>query len=422
MVNESSNRAAEIQEVVKKLGYSSLEEIKKEKALLTKLEGLMKELGTASDVSEDEAEEIKDEVVAKGEPKSLANKAGEKEEDGEPGGTAEVAEDAAEEIEDDTLAMGEPEDHSEEEGEAVVTTDQEVTDEVPAEADDEDAGNVVPKARIMTFEEFIQEKEVTVNKHVTYQSDEEEPEDYSVPVAERKGADGIIVKDNMGRALAIAGSDVADYKKGKDVWASDEDGEEYEINIDHTDIISEDAAEEIKDEIVAMGEPQDHSEAEGEVVVTKDHEVTEEPETSEDETDEHGEAVVEKQSVEGSAAVNMMKVSKPGRKLTISGRTYTEQSNQKWIGPDGKEVDWTKLASIAAAQGKRQVVFEHESVNEKEITNEKDFEEYAMEIMKQAHPDDFDEEIATKVVTDLKAKYKGDFGKMVGALQSGMGS
>jgi len=303
MVNESSNRAAEIQEVVKKLGYSSLEEIKKEKALLTKLEGLMKELGTASDVSEDEAEEIEDGVVAKGEPKSLAGMAGEKEEDGEPGGTAEVAEDAAEEIEDETVAMGEPKDHSEEEGEAVVTMDQEVTDEVPAEADDEDAGNAVPKARIMTFEEFIQEKEVTVNKHVTYQSDEEEPEDYSVPVA-----------------------------------AS-------------ADPLAEDSAEEIEDETVAMGEPQDHSEAEGEAVITRDQEVTEEPETSEDEPEEHGEVVVEK-----------------------------------------------------------------------EITNEKDFEEYAMEIMKQAHPDDFDDEIATKVVTDLKAKYKGDFGAMVGALQSGMGA
>jgi len=204
----------------------------------------------------------------------------------------------------------------------------------------------------MTFEEFIQEKEVTVNKHVTYQSDEEEPEDYSVPVAERKGADGIIVRDiNRGIALAIAASDVADYKKGKDVFASDEDGEEYEINIDYTEVISEDASEEIEDETVAMGEPQDHSEAEGEVVVTRDQEVTEEPETSEDEPEEHGEVVVEK-----------------------------------------------------------------------EITNEKDFEEYAMEIMKQAHPDDFDEEIATKVVTDLKAKYKGDFGAMVGALQSGMGA
>ena len=115
--------------------------------------------------------------------------------------------------------------------------------------------------------------------------------------------------------------------------------------------VDENASEEIEDEIVAMGEPKTHSDAEGEVVVTKDQEVTEKPETSEDETDEHGEVVVEK-----------------------------------------------------------------------EITNEKDFEEYAMEIMKQAHPDDFDEEIATKVVADLKAKYKGDFGKMVGALQSGMGS
>jgi len=348
MVNESSNRAAEIQEVVKKLGYSSLEEIKKEKALLTKLEGLMKELGTARDVSEDEAEEIEDEVVAKGEPKSLANKTGEKEEDGEPGGTAEVAEDAAEEIEDEIVAMSEPEDHSEEEGEAVVTRDQEVTDEVPAEADDEDAGNEVPKARIMTFEEFIQEKEVTVNKHVTYQSDEEEPEDYSVPVA--ASADPLAEEDEEEEEEHYKDAAEDDYEHiaalKKD--AHDDKEEEEELKDDGVD---EDAAEEIEDETVAMGEPQDHSEAEGEIVVTRDQEVTEEPETSEDESEEHGEVVVEK-----------------------------------------------------------------------EITNEKDFEEYAMEIMKQAHPDDFDEEIATKVVTDLKAKYKGDFGAMVGALQSGMGA
>ena len=61
-------------------------------------------------------------------------------------------------------------------------------------------------------------------------------------------------------------------------------------------------------------------------------------------------------------------------------------------------------------------------ISEKEITNEKDFEEYAMKILKQAHPDDFDEELASKVVSDLKAKYKDDFGSMVGALQGGMGS
>ena len=60
-------------------------------------------------------------------------------------------------------------------------------------------------------------------------------------------------------------------------------------------------------------------------------------------------------------------------------------------------------------------------VVEAKVTSEKDFEEYAMAVLKKAHPDNFDQEIADKVVADLKAKYKGDFGAMVGALQSGMG-
>ena len=349
LVTESTGKAAEIQEVVKKLGYNSLEEIKKEKALLTKLEGLMKELGTSVNVSEDEAEEIEDKVLAKGAPKSLVSKMGKKEEDGEPGGEGEVAEGTEDEIEKKIVKKGEPKAHHEEEGEEVVTKDQKVTSDVEGEEDDEDAGVKVPKARIMTFEEFISEREVTVNKNVSYRDDAEE-EDEALPVAERKGSDGIIVKDNMGRALAVAAGDVADYKKGKDVWASDEDGEEYEINIDDTDIISEDASEEIEDETVAMGKPKKHSSVEGDVFVTTDQEIEEDPEESEDESDVHATVVVEKK-----------------------------------------------------------------------ITSEKDFEEYAMEIMKRAHPDNFDQEIADKVVADLKDKYKGDFGAMVGALQSGMG-
>jgi len=60
-------------------------------------------------------------------------------------------------------------------------------------------------------------------------------------------------------------------------------------------------------------------------------------------------------------------------------------------------------------------------VTEQKISNEKEFEEYAMEILKKSHPDDFDQEVADKVVSGLKSKYKSDFGAMVGALQSSMG-
>lgn len=309
LVTESTGKAAEIQEVVKKLGYNSLEEIKQEKALLTKLEGLMKELGKAGDVSEDEAEEIEDKVVAKGTPKSLAAKMGKKEEDGEPGGEEGLEEDEAEEIEADTVKLGEPEDHEEEEGEEVVTKDQKITSKVPSVSDDETQGTKVPKARIMTFEEFIRENEVTINKNVSYQDDEED-EDNALPVAEADEY-GIHVPLTMGNGSRTAAS--------------------------------------IANRVVSLGEPEKHEEEEGEVLVTSDQDITQKPKTSKDET-----------SVQATVVV------------------------------------------------------------EAKVTSEKDFEEYAMAVLKKAHPDNFDQEIADKVVADLKAKYKGDFGAMVGALTSGL--
>ena len=282
LVTESSDKAAEIQEVVKKLGYGSLKEIQQEKSLLTKLESLMKELAKSSDVSEDEAEEIEAKVIAKGSPKSLANKMGKKEQDGEPGGSneEEVDEDAAEDIEDAKLKLGEPESHGEDEGDVVVTKDQEVEEEPATSPEDEKAGIKIPKSRIMSFEQFVKEQTTTVNKNVSYRDDAEE-EDDALPVAE-------------------------------------------------------DTAEEIEDDTVALGKPRKHSEAEGEVAVTKDQDIT-------------------------------------------------------------------------------------QVVTEQKVSNEKEFEEYAISVLKKAHPDDFDQEVADKVVSGLKSKYKSDFGAMVGALQSSMG-
>lgn len=63
------------------------------------------------------------------------------------------------------------------------------------------------------------------------------------------------------------------------------------------------------------------------------------------------------------------------------------------------------------------------SVNEKEIKNEKDFTTYAEEILKQAHPDDYDEKIANKVISDLikDKKEDEDWGSVIGRLTSGFG-
>jgi hypothetical protein len=56
-----------------------------------------------------------------------------------------------------------------------------------------------------------------------------------------------------------------------------------------------------------------------------------------------------------------------------------------------------------------------------EIKSDKEFDAYADEVLKKAHPDDYDEAIAKKVKDGLKKKYKDDYGAAVGALTSGFG-
>lgn len=60
-------------------------------------------------------------------------------------------------------------------------------------------------------------------------------------------------------------------------------------------------------------------------------------------------------------------------------------------------------------------------IYEKKISGKKKFDKYVDDILKKAHPDDFDQKIANKIKQDLKRKYKNDFGAMIGALTSGFG-
>ena len=206
VITESAKVTPEaVEELIKKIGFDSIEELKKEKDLLSKLEALSKSISKKQDISEedieeDRAEDIEAEVSAKGTPKSLEGEGKEKEGDEEViASDAEVAEeyekdeDRAEDIEDEIVTMGKSKSLEKDKGE-VVTKDQEITKEVPAEADEvEDKDGVevaaeeeeTPKAtrRIMAFEDFVKEKEMTINKNVKYHDDDEEPEDYAVPVA-----------------------------------------------------------------------------------------------------------------------------------------------------------------------------------------------------------------------------------------------
>ena len=200
-ITESAKVTKEaVDELIKKIGFDSIEELKKEKDLLAKLEAMSKTFAKSNDISEDEieedrAEDIEDEMKVKGKAKSL-------EDSEDKGSDEEVVADVeeieelsgkAKEIEDEVNTIGATKSLEDKEGEEV-SDDQEITKEVPAEADevkDEDGVDVAseeketPKAtrRIMAFEDFIKEKETTINKNVNYHDDDEEPEDYAVPMA-----------------------------------------------------------------------------------------------------------------------------------------------------------------------------------------------------------------------------------------------
>ena len=351
-------------ELVKKLGYNNIDEIKKEKALLSKLESLLKEVNPKDDISEDDAEDIEDKVKSIGEPKSLEDKSGDKEEDDSTKDEeTEVSEedeeeDTSKEIEDDIVDLGEPEEKEEEEGETVVTNNQEITDEVEEETEKKP----VATRRIMTFEDFVKEEDVTVNKNVSYQDDEEEDEDSALPVA-----DSVDTTKEVKESDTVENSPIKSFSKFvSESYLSEEADNGPELKEETPDqngialpIAKGDGpktAAAVSDEIVKLGEPEEKDEKEGEELVTKDQTVTEVPATSKDEP-----------AVQGTVVVK-----------------------------EGK-------------------------ISEKEIKSDTEFAEYATELLKSAHGDDYDEAKAKEVIDGLTSKYKGDYGAMVGALQSTMG-
>ena len=590
---------AGVLDLVKKLGYSSLEEIAKEKKMLTKLESLLKDLPKKADISEDDAEEIEKKDIELGEPKSLEGEEGEEEGEGNPG--EEVAEadlDAeeleagdegedeevggagkavpkevgdgeatADEIEDDGLAMGEPEEQPGEEGAEKVSKDQDITKEVPDEEDDTEAGREIekeeesadtPKAtrRIKTFEDFLDEKEVTVNKNINYHDDDEEPEDYAVPVAasadplseddEEKGEED----EKKGDELEDKGDKKVDHEDDKEkvdhykgavksddeqidalkkdveydkeeeekakkdeshilsfdnfitekydkvVWGGDKgdkskthDGEDYEDEDkdesaknekfddvvlggnkgdkskthDGEDYEDEDKKEEKFDDVVLGGnkgdkskthdgedyEDEDKDEAVKEEVGKDEMEAkaeTIEDEVKDEEAGAAGEAIpVEKgdgsESAAGIAATTMEE-GKPKKQPESEGEEKvtkdqeitkepetspdevgTEEGGKVVTSVPDSDVSESLKRSILRSFGKteKEINESLKRINEKEIKSADEFKEYAMEVLKNAHGDKFDETKAEEVIKGLSDKYKDDYGAMVGALQSSMG-
>ena len=64
---------------------------------------------------------------------------------------------------------------------------------------------------------------------------------------------------------------------------------------------------------------------------------------------------------------------------------------------------------------------DEEEVSEAEVKSDDDFKDFAEATLKKAFGDDYDEEKAKEVIDGIIKKNKGDYGAMVGTLQSSVG-
>ena len=424
-INESADANHDaVMDLVKKMGYDSVEELKKEKNLLTKLEGIIKEFTPKQDISEDEleedrAEDIADEVKKKGEPRSLESEE-DKEED-KVGTEGEVAEEEETEEVDD-----------------LVTKDQEITKEVPAEADeveDEDGVEVAaeeeetPAAtkRIMAFEDFIKEKEVTVNKNVKYHDDDEdegEEDEKKGDELEDKGdvkvdhEDDKEKEDHYKGAVKSDDAEIDALKKDVEYDKEEEDDDDDDDDKNESRIMS--FANFVTEAYNSVDEEEEDVEAEEEEtveegvgeVITK----VEGDEIADEEAGDDGIAIPAEggdgSETAAGIAGDIMDMGKPKEQPASKG--------EELVTKDQKITSTVKGEADDLADGTE--VVKEAKVEEKEIKSADEFKEYAMSILKDAFGDEFDETKATETAEGLLKKYGEDYGAMVGALQSTMGS
>jgi len=459
-----------LDELIKGMGFNDIHELKKEKNLLSKLEALLKEVNPKNSISEDDAADIEDDINKKAEPKSLEDKTGEKE---FPVIDTDEVEDV-EEVEE-------------------VSSEKDDVDEVEEEVQKN------PKAtrRIMTFEDFIQEE--TIDKNVSYRDDEDE-EDEAVPVADSADADyqedeeleeTSIVSNNKTVSVVksftqFVSESIID--AGPELKDEETDNQGVIVSIATGDGIE--TAEEIEAEETEIGKTKKREEAEGEVFVTDDQEITKEPETAEDKPTEFGKVVIEgtvneaKKTKEDYQSIideleskiweidntkaswipdnpakkekmkqsYLKRIHAAQKKLDSMNESYVNEgknsfkfkgriedldsqigsdyyiettddedvydvydaSTKKWVGNfnyDGKIVTLLDMPNN---------IFES-LVNEAEIKSDAEFKEYSFTVLKKAFGDEFDETKAQEVIDGLTSKYSGDYGAMVGALQSSLG-
>lgn len=398
-----------LDELIKGMGFKDIHELKKEKALLSKLEALLKEVNPKEDVSEDDSKEIEDEIKKKGEPESIEGKT--------PSKVADVP----------TSGINnedEEEEESEEEEEA------EAADVKKEVAEVEEEAKTTPKAtrKVMTFEDFIQEETKTVNKNVSYRDDEDE-EDNALPVAdsevininiEDEEEDKTVVKETGSsdkRAIRSFSQFISEAVVDKGPALKDENKSADNTVVPIVKGDGSKTATDIADEVMAMGKPEEKKEEEGEELVTKDQKITKDPETSKDEVNIQGKVVVTTVTESHFKVGDTVEMSHGGTGVIVS--------LDKEDGADDEAYYNVKLSNgdmMKHAPNELTKVMEESVINEEDITTDEQFKEYAFAILQKAFGDEFDEAKAQEVVDGLTSKYSGDYGAMVGALQSTMGS
>jgi hypothetical protein len=242
---ESINSKA-LKELIKGMGFNDIHELKKEKALLAKLEALMKEIDTKHNISEDDAKEIEDHINKKGEPKSLEDKAGEKEPE---------------------LPIGDKEDEIAEE-ETEETDSEEETEETDSEEETEETNTNKSSRKIMTFDDFI--KEDNYNRFLSEAAgDLIDEDDYD-------GSLEIPIIDTDGETASDIEDEIND--KGEPKIKDDKEGAE---------LVTKDQ-EITEDPKTAKDEPESHG-----TVVVKESAITEAEVTSDEEFKEYAFTVLQ---------------------------------------------------------------------------------------------------------------------------------
>ena len=207
--------------------------------------------------------------------------------------------------------------------------------------------------------------------------------------------------------------------------------EDYEDEKDES--VEEDRAEDIEDEVNAKGKPKSVKEGVAEVI-TK----IEGDEIADEEAGADGIAIpaMKGDGSETAAGIagDIMNKGKVKNLSAMAGKLVTPDQKVTEVIPDeandvsedGIEIPLVKeevFADDSIADKFRKIATNKlGKVNEAEIKSADEFKEYAMKMLKDAFGADFDEAKATEVADGLISKYGEDYGAMVGALQSTMGS